>query len=332
MDITSEIHQISNQYLRKVKPSGPENLMAICPFHVKADGSQEATPSFAISTITGLWFCHSCQAKGNLYTFLRDMGLGAAEIAFRYQPLLDAAKRNLPPAPDPTRPGEVFSSNPLPEGLLGIFDYCPLQLVNDGFAEETLRHFDIGFDMQHMRITYPIRDLSGALVAISGRSVNGTWPRYKIYDTEYRLWDLPERRHWDKRTALWNAHSVYSSLFLTTAPSEIVVVEGFKACMWVWQAGIKNVVALLGTYLSWEHQWILERLGSTVCLFLDNNDPGQTGTAKCGERLKASTMVKVVTYPERLANDEKAQPDSCTKEEVLEQIQHAVSYSDWVWN
>lgn len=332
MDVSGEIQQISRQYLRKVKPSGPENLMAVCPFHVKADGSQEGTPSFAISTVTGLWFCHSCQARGNLYTFLRDLGLGAAEISFRYQPLLEAAKRNLPPAPDPTRPGEIFSSNPLPEGLLGIFDYCPLQLLDEGFAEETLRHFDVGFDMQHLRITYPIRDLSGNLVAISGRSINGAWPRYKIYDMEYKAWDLPERRHWDKRTALWNAHSVYSNLFLTTAQSEVVVVEGFKACMWVWQAGVKNVVALLGTYLSWEHQWILERLGSTVCLFLDNNDPGQIGTVKCGDRLKASTLVKVVKYPDRLTNEEKAQPDSCTKEEVLEQIQHAVSYSDWLWN
>jgi DNA primase len=332
MDIAGEIQLISRQYLEKVKPSGPENLMALCPFHVKSDGSPESHPSFAISTITGLWFCHSCQAKGNLYTFLRDLGLSSSEISFRYQPLLDAAKKNLPPPPDPTRPGEIFSSNPLPEGLLGIFDYCPTKLIEDGFKEETLRHFDIGFDVQHMRVTYPIRDLSGSLVAISGRAVTDSWPKYKIYDTEYRLWDLPERKNWDKRTALWNAHSVYPELYFNHAPAEIVVVEGFKACMWVWQAGIKNVVALLGTYLSWEHQWILERLGATVCLFLDNNQPGRKGTLKCGQRLKTSLPVKVIQYPEHLIGEETAQPDSCTAEEIQEQVRTAVSYSEWIWN
>ena len=59
MDVVGDIHFIANQFLQKVRKSGPENIMALCPFHVKSDGSEEKHPSFAMSLTNGLWFCHS---------------------------------------------------------------------------------------------------------------------------------------------------------------------------------------------------------------------------------------------------------------------------------
>ena len=328
METTSEIRALANEYLKRVKPSGPENVMALCPFHVKSDGTAERHPSFAMSLITGLWFCHSCQAKGNLYTFLRDFGLNRQQIELRYQPLLEAAKRNLPPKPDPARPN-VFSTDPIPEGLLGIFEHCPITLLEEGFEERTLKHFGVGFDMSHLRITFPLRDLAGNLVGISGRTVQDYWPKYKIYTDEYPTWELPERINWDKRTVLWNADLIYPQVYFQTEPAYIVVVEGFKAAMWLWQAGITNVVALLSTYLSNEQKWILERMGAPVYLWFDNNYPGQTGLVKTAENLRHSLRVGVIEYPERLIDDEDAQPDSCAIEETREQVRKARNYFDW---
>jgi len=328
MDITGEIRDLTRQYLRKVKPSGPENVMAVCPFHMKADGSEEKSPSFAMSLTTGLWFCHSCQARGNLFTFLRDVGNSREYIERRYQPLINAAKSNLPPPKDPLRL-DVFSNTPLPEGLLGIFENCPLALLDAGFDESTLKSFDVGFDDAHMRITYPLRDLGGALVGVSGGTVQNALPKYKIYDKEYPTWGLPERINWNKASVLWNAHAVYPETYFQTAPGPVAVVEGFKACMWVWQAGIRNVVALLGNYLSYEQQWILERMGAPVYLFLDNNGPGRKGQLKAAEKLRYSTRVHMVEYPERLLEEEDAQPDSCTPEEVIEQVRNASDYFAW---
>lgn len=329
MDITEDIRSIAEQFIGKVRKSGPENIMAICPFHLKSDGTEERRPSFAMSTVNGLWFCHSCQSSGNLYTFLRDIGLTQQQIEFKYRMTIDTAAKNLPPPMDPLN-AQVISNNPIEEGLLGIFDYCPLSLLRDGFHEETLRHFDIGFDEHHTRVTYPIRDLEGKLVGISGRSLNDYWPKYKIYDEEYKVWDLPPRLNWDKRTCLWNANEVYPQLFFQSNPSYIVVVEGFKACMWLWQCGIKNVVAMIGTYLSREHQWVLERLGAPVYLFLDNNEPGQVGIVKAGDKLKESLQVRVMDYPERLIDTEDAQPDSLTPPEAIEQWHNAVPYYTWL--
>lgn len=329
MDTSSDIRSICEQFLRRVRKSGPENVMAICPFHVKSDGSEERHPSFAMSLTNGLWFCHACQASGNLFTFLRDLGLSRQQIEFRYRGTIDAATRNAPPRLDPLN-ANVVSNNPIEEGLLGVFDNCPISLLNDGFHEETLRHFSIGFDEHHVRITYPIRDLAGNLVGISGRSMIDTWPKYKIYDKEYTVFGLPERLNWDKSACLWNANEVYPQLLFQTNPSYIVIVEGFKACMWLWQCGIKNVVALIGTYLSPQHQWVLERLGAPVYLFLDNNYPGMKGVRKAGDKLIRSLQVSVIEYPERLVEEDDAQPDSLTPEEVVTQWQNAVSYPTWL--
>lgn len=329
MDTSSDIRSIADQFLQKVRKSGPENVMAICPFHVKADGTEERHPSFAMSLTNGLWFCHACQASGNLFTFLRDLGLSRHQIEFKYRGTIDAAAKNSPPRLDPLN-ANLISANPIEEGILGIFDNCPISLLNDGFQEETLRHFGVGFDEHHIKITYPLRDLAGNLVGISGRSMIDSWPKYKIYEKEYEAFGLPQRLNWDKSSCLWNANEVYPQLLFQTNPSYIVIVEGFKACMWLWQSGIKNVVALIGTYLSPQHQWVLERLGAPVYLFLDNNYPGLKGMRKAGDKLVRSLQVSVIEYPGRLADEDDAQPDSLTPEEVVTQWHSAISYPTWL--
>jgi DNA primase len=329
-DLADSIRTVIDNYLDKVKPSGPSDVMAVCPFHVKSDGSPEKTPSFAMNLTNGLWFCHACQSKGNLYTFLRDVGVTRAEISFRYQVLIDMASEVMPERHNPLRPQVFTEQEPLPPGFLGVLDYAPVDLLNAGFAESTLQHFDVGFDHYHYRTTYPLRDLAGDLVGISGRSVIGQEPRYKVYGEEYVSWGLPKREPCDKRQLLWNAHNVYPELFFDTDPSYVVLVEGFKACMWLWQAGIKNVVATLGTYLSEEQQWILERMGAPVYLFLDNNWPGRAGAYHTGQKLRFALPLRVIEYPQRLRHEEWAQPDNLTQPEIVQQFSHAADYFEWV--
>lgn len=325
MSINDQIFEVVNQYLQKPHRSGPDNVMAICPFHSKSDGSEEKHPSFAMSLVNGLWFCHACQAKGNLYTFLRDIGLERHEITTRYQTLIHEANNNSPAPKNPINHSSISSELMIiPESFLGLFDYCPTQLLDDGFTVETLRHFDIGYDKWHSKVTYPIRDTVGNLIAISGRKLSGNGPKYKIYDTEYQIWGMPNRLGWNKSFVLWNIHSLYPEIYHKNTKERIVIVEGFKACMWVWQSGITNVVAMLGMYLSKEQQWILERLGSPIYLFLDNNDPGKLGVRKSIEKLRKSLSVKIVNYPTRIMDNEDAQPDSCTKEEIIRQVNNAI--------
>lgn len=334
MDVREQVRLIAQQFLRKVRPSGPDDIMAICPFHRKMDGTEEKRPSFAMSLSKGLYFCHACQQKGNLYTFLRDVGVPRDDIEHGYRRLINAVAENLPPAPDPLDP-KVVSYDPIPEGLLGLFDYCPTELVNAGFAPDTLKHFEVGIDGWYNRITFPLRDMQGQLVGISGRRMGGDeWPKYKVYDKEFETWNLPARPMWDKRLVLWNAHNIYPELYFNHEGGEVVVVEGFKAAMWVWQAGIRNVVALLGTYLSWEQKWILERMGARVYLFLDNDEWGIKGTVKAAQALQpCGIRVFVLEYPEWIQEHEtpeKAQPDWLPANEVVEAKATAKPFVSWL--
>lgn len=319
--IHDSVLEIAQKYLTRIKRTGSENIMAVCPFHLK-DGQSETTPSFTMSLTKGLYFCFACQESGNLFTFLRNVGVPRLLLERQFRPLLDQIAAFTPKKPDPLRPG-VFDKNPLPESLLGLFDHCPLGLLEEGFEEELLQKYDVGFDRDHMRITFPLRDLNGNLVGISGRTVVDEFPRYKVYDKEYERWGYPFRRT-DKRIVLWNADRVYPSAFFEPK-ARVVLVEGFKACLRLIQSGIPHTMALLGTHLSYEQQWVLERIGGEVYLMLDNNEWGQIGTARVGTKLSASLTVKVVEYPE-----EKPQPSDLGPTEVHEALTSAKDFYLWV--
>lgn len=329
MDIRYEIETIIRGHLNGVGKTGPDNLSARCPFHRKSDGSEERGASFAMNLNNGLYFCHSCGAKGNLFTFFKDLGMPRQEIQFKHQQLIDAAKGNLPLAKDPIHT-EVFDKNPLDHRVLGMLDYEPTDLVQAGFKSETLRYFEVGYDQWHSRVTYPIRDLGGQLAAISGRSVVGANPRYKIYSDEYKVWGLPPRTDWQRGNVLYNAYRLYAGLYHCREQVDIIIVEGFKACMWTHQAGLTNTVALLGHYMSDAQMLIVEKLagggGGTAYMFLDNNGPGWHGCEVAGRMLAKSVKVKVMLYPARLREDDDAQPDSCTPAEIWQAKENAIDF------
>lgn len=305
-----------------------EEISALCPFHRKSDGSMERTPSFSMSRSTGLWFCHSCKERGNLRHFLHLVGVSYQRIQDEYHLLLDEVAKAVPARLDPLRPN-LLTQDPLPEGLLGLFHFVPVLLEQEGFTEQTLARFDVGFDRTHMRITFPLRDLAGRLVGISGRAVNldPETRRYKLYDTEYVAWGLPARRgaEAERKNVLWNADRLFPALKDVLSP-DVFVVEGFKACMWLDQVGVKSTVALLGSYMSEQQQWILERMGARVYLMLDNNEAGQDGTLAIGERLARGLEVLVVSYR---PNDEDAQPSDLTPTEIGETIDAAADFFQW---
>jgi len=334
MSLDSGVIDVVQHHLNGVRKSGPENVMAICPFHLK-DGRPERTPSFAISTVTGLWFCHACHERGNLRSFLRALGATPRHIETFYKPLLEELDGRVQRQKylEDSRKGfndrNVTYGNEtgtpfLEESALGLFDYVPLGLLEEGFSETTLRHFDVGYDQKHRRITFPIRDLTGHIVGISGRTVDADNPqRYKVYARdEYLHWGLPVLST-DKSRILWNIDKVYPAIFHSNGKEPLFIVEGFKACMWLHQAGYKNTVALMGSFLSPYQERLIERLSQNIYLFLDNGSAGQKGTFYSGRTLnKKIQSVRVVQY-------EESQPTDLTPAQVQEAVNHAVDFFTW---
>lgn len=313
--VVQKVRETIDQHLKRVRMSGSNNIVSLCPFH------DDHSPSFSMSLVNGLFICFSCGAKGNFRQFLTQIGMTPEEIKYHYGQTLQTLKKNAPPPPDPTKPGVVMESNRhVPEELLGIFNFCPLDLVDEGFEEETLKSFGVGVDKKHERITFPIRDLHGHLVGISGRAMRPDQePRYKVYDKEYTAWELPPYDT-DKSACLWNAHEVYSRRRNSATNDPIVIVEGFKACMWLKQAGLVDVTALMTADMSWAQRWMLSRMGSSFIVMLDNNDAGVKGTINVTRELaKITRDVRVVEY-------EEDQPSDVPREDVLEVVLNATPY------
>lgn len=314
--MSEEVLAIAQRHLHKVKRSGPENIMALCPFHDNYE-----SPAFTMSLTTGLYYCFSCQERGNLATFLKNIGVSRVIIERQFRVLIDALKSRSPKKSDPLRPNSgKFQNEEIPEHLLGIFDKCPLKLLEEGFDEDLLQRMDIGFDDKHMRITYPLRKLDGTLVGISGRTVTGDRPKYKVYDREFKEWELPIHKTY-KSHLLWNGHQVYPEIYFAQKP--IVAVEGYKACMRMVQAGVTNTVALMGNEVSEQQKWQLERLATEIWLFLDNNEAGFLGTVRAG--MKFGLPVKLLMYP-----DDREQPSDLTPEEIQQAIACRKDFHRWL--
>ena len=315
--MSNSVLEIAQQFLKKVKKSGPDNIMALCPFHDNRD-----TPSFTMSLSKGLFYCFSCHERGSLVTFLRAIGVNRAGIEGRYKYVLEELQRSIPTHTRSVLLPPLTPNTFLPESMLGLFDKCPTDLLEEGFDEDLLQSMDVGFDDQHMRITYPLRDLEGHLVGISGRTVTDEKPKYKVYDKEFKRWDLPEHAT-QKSHLLWNGHIVYPQVYLSEDPTFLIVVEGFKACMQIVQAGIPNVVAILGAYMSDLQARQIERMASRVYLMLDNNAAGLGGTVRAGMALGIPSMV--VPYP-----DEREQPSDLCAEEIELALSCSRDFHRWL--
>ena len=314
---------IAKEYLKRARIKD-RFISAICPFH---KGGTERHPSFWVDRETGAWGCFTCQIKGgSLRQLLRELHVGnrtiEAEIAEAEKDSKKTASLSRAKAAKKAK-ASFRGVHTLPDAVLGVFDFCPVSLLECGFTEKTLMDHEVGFDNRNNRITFPIRDIYGALVGISGRSTTpGEIPKYLVYsgrrsvDGRATMGELgewyPDYSNESVRDHLWGGHMVYGRLF--REGGQLVVVEGYKAKMWVTQCGY-DAVAIMGTKMTPMQERIIRRLGAEIFVMADNNEPGQAASQQWCQRLAVSSFpVFHVRYPEYC--DENAQPDGLSEQEL----------------
>jgi len=129
---------------------------------------------------------------------------------------------------------------------------------------------------------------------------------------------------------LWNYNRVYPRLLGVSDPNVTVyIVEGFKACLWMLQAGYMNTVALMGSYISDRQQMMLHRVNANVVLFLDNDKAGREAAVWVGELLwkPMHGKVSVVQYPKE---DVDTQPDDYLVEGIHQMVSQPISFNQYV--
>jgi DNA primase len=311
----------------------PGYILVRCPFH---GGGQEKTPSCSVRRDAPVFFCHGCKAGGHIVKILRSAGISDASSKVALDGLrvgtgfVQRASDNLRAVygNDPYRGKYILDDADTLTPYRGV---TPESLVRSGFTAETLDFFEVGLDSANLRVTYPIRNIYGELVGISGRALGDAVPRYKIYKRE--LTEMrPELRLPDdysvedvKKATMWNFHTVYAAAISAPDPEPLVITEGFKACMWTWQSGYKQAVALIGSYLSERQVELLARLAMPVLLFLDNNEAGVIGTDKAAYTLhRYGVPFRIARYP-----DEREQPDALEPEELAYSLNQPLDYYSW---
>jgi DNA primase len=328
-------------------------MLTYCPFH---KGGQETTPSFSINVEKGLFHCFTCHESGNMKRFLRLLGVAPAVIDVEtsiLQPLMERnaemyklRQRHAFAQKDPFAAPHI-----LPETLLGMYNYVPRKLLEDGFDAALLGDLQVGYDPRGERIIYPLRDIYGNLAGFSGGATkDGQWPKYKVYQGSRRdqrtgthiqgdFGPMFDEQHpgytCENHLYLWGFDRIYARLSSASDPNATVfAVEGFKAAMWMKMAGFTDTVALMGSYISDNQQRLLHRVGANLVLFLDNDKAGRKATMSIGDLLwrPMKGRVEVVRYPEAdivasmQSEDENTQPDDYELETVQQLVRDRVSF------
>lgn len=143
------------------------------------------------------------------------------------------------------------------------------------------------FDQFRSRVMFPITDLRRRVVGFGGRIVGPGDPKY------LNSRDTPLFKKGQTLYALDLAHDTASRL------DQIVVVEGYFDVIALHQAGIRNVVATLGTALTAEHVRVLRRYVNRVVLLFDPDAAGVRAALRSLDLFVDSGLaVSVMSLPE----------------------------------
>ena len=282
------------------------NHLGLCPFHT------EKTPSFTVSQEKQVYYCFGCQAGGNVFNFLmkRD-GLGfveAVKLLARRAGIEIADRQMSPEMKRRLQERErIFAVN---KAALGFFrrnlespggQAAKRYLEKRGLDQETIEAFQIGFaprgwdnllgffsrrkekpetvekagliarrpsgngyyDRFRERVVFPIVNVGKQVAGFGGRVMDNSLPKYL---------NSPETPVFNKRKCLYG-------LDLTRAACReegaVFIVEGYLDLIALYQHGVKNVAATLGTSLTPDHVQLLKKTVKKVFLVFDGDEAGK---------------------------------------------------------
>jgi len=167
----------------------------------------------------------------------------------------------------------IVSNKPIPSlvsenNLLCYKGLRSEHFIKDGFLNETLDYFEVGGGYVDkfgiIRDVIPIRDDKGKLVAYSLRDI-----RDFVVDDKYI--NTP---NFNKNKVLYNFHNVIKM----GIKKPIIVVEGYKSVWKLYEYGIYNVVAAMGSVITDGQVNLLCKYAlKGVIIAFDNDLPGVVG-------------------------------------------------------
>ena len=290
------------------KKSG-SNHWACCPFH------DEKTPSFSVNTQKGFYHCFGCGVSGDAIRFLMDYdNLPFPEAIERLAefnglsvPYEDDGRQVDPQEKDRYDLGlecladaaaffheafygesgkaarDYLRQRRLKKATVDTFllGYAPpgnalLAHLGSKYPQQLLQ--DVGlvgvkddhhYDWFRERVIFPIHNIKGKIIAFGARAMGEAQPKYL---------NSPETTWFNKRFELYGLHQA-----MQTRERTLLVTEGYMDVIKLWQHGVKNAVAALGTAIGDSHISQLKKRAEKVYFSFDGDTAGQKAARKALE-------------------------------------------------
>lgn len=301
---SNDIVDIISQYVN-LKRSG-RNFFGLCPFH------KEKSPSFSVSPDKQIFHCFGCGAGGNVIHFISK--IENADFKEAIGILANRAGIELPTLNNyednktALLKSKVYEINQIAAefyhqnlykptskigqeyikkrkldnrtlksfliGYSGNFDELYRILKQNGFTEEEIlasslvNKTDDGkyIDRFRKRVMFPIQDTRNKVIAFGGRVTDDSKPKYI---------NSPENIVYSKGRHLFGLNVAKRGEL-----KNIIIVEGYMDAISLYQRGITNVVASLGTALTEAQGRLLRRYSERVTIGYDSDGAGQSATLR----------------------------------------------------
>lgn len=327
-----------------------KNYFGLCPFH------DDHSPSMSVSFEKQIYTCFVCHATGNVFSFVSEyehigfydaVRLIGSKLGYN----LDTKKKEITNNQDL----EIYElackyyQNSLNTSLgNNAIDYLTKRKID----RNTISKFRIGLSMSKSsltefllsknikldklislgisnergqdlfinRIMFPLYDLSGNVVAFSGR----------IYNThdESKYINTKETNIFKKGNLLYNYHLAKEHL---KRSESIIVMEGFMDVIRASVVGINNCVATMGTAFTKEQALLLKKTTNNIILCFDGDNAGDEATDKAIQVLK-----EIDVTPRIIRLEENLDPDEYIlkygKEKFISKIDNTISVVEYRMN
>ena len=310
-----------------LKRSG-SNHKGCCPFH------KEKTPSFIVSESKGHYHCFGCGEDGDVLTFVqkyynisfseavdklaaqygitveknyspeekkKDAYYEANRIAARYfyDRISKEANKGyayLSGRGMDAKTMQTFGIGWATEDWSDLCDYMKSMhvdakmLVELGLAAEKDGKF---YDKFRSRTIFPIFNVRNKIIGFGGRIVGEGEPKYL---------NSPENIIFKKKDNLYGLNKTKSAI---QEAGYAILVEGYMDCVSLYQYGVCNVAASLGTALTENQARLLSRYTKKVILCYDSDNAGITAALRGIDVLRAANLeVKVLNVDDGKDPDE----------------------------
>lgn len=144
------------------------------------------------------------------------------------------------------------------------------------------------YDFFRGRVIFPIRNVSGRVIAFAGRTLRS--------DNKVKYLNSPESELYDKSNSLYG---IYESKRSIIQEDVCLLVEGYTDVISLHQAGVEYAVSSSGTSLTPGQIKLIKRYTNNVCMLYDGDEAGINAALRGIDLLlEAGMNVKVILFPE----------------------------------